>query len=170
MVTKDYFVRLSVDAAQLRLGLMSPNQRQEYLDAYQSVREIDLKNPPPLSDPRCASQLEEYFPETASTHLVGQSSNPTAFKTNATSSPVSPAGWILVIIGSILLLAAYTYDVSAGGYGLGRDVANLDKMSFRMMLLSTGLASIIAGTLCLGFAKVVHALNLLQRTQGHSSV
>lgn len=83
---------------------------------------------------------------------------PTQPDAEASSSVPYVVAYILGLAGVFLILWAFAYDVSAGGYGLGSDVANLDKMERRMMLLQSGLASVLGCLVTVGFAQVVKAI------------
>lgn len=70
--------------------------------------------------------------------------------------------YLLGILGVALIVWAFTYDVSAGSYGYEGGVANLDKMERRMMLLHSGLASMMGCLLSVGFAQVVKAIRSMR--------
>jgi len=76
-------------------------------------------------------------------------------------------GWALVSLGFLLLLGAMLVDVSVDvGYvpaspylpSLPREVANLHAMHVQALIVQGGLASIICGTISIGFGTIVEAM------------
>ena len=122
------FVKLPVDPALMSLATIAQDKRQPYYDAYQAANSVDLKNPPITFE-------------------------------NAPSSTdmATYAGWALMIFGIGLIGWAFLADVSGGEID-GTRVANLDRMSQRLMLLMTGIGSFTSAVLTFGFAAIINAL------------
>ena len=74
-------------------------------------------------------------------------------------------GWILIVVGLIVILFSFMYDVgvstynSGGLYGIPSRVANTDKMAIRQMLHLSGVATFIVGSITLAAGQVVSVVH-----------
>lgn len=89
--------------------------------------------------------------------------SPTNAAPKDTPLPIT-MGWILIVAGVFAVGMAFLYDVgvdvgSGGLYGLPERVANSDKMAFRNMILSTGLASFVSGWIALSCGLILEAID-----------
>lgn len=84
------------------------------------------------------------------------------------SSPNAAPGDVMYVAGSLLTLAAGFFffiflntDVSAGGYGIESEVANLDKMAQRALMFDGIVGLALGGIICFGAGGV---MNVIVRT------
>ena len=69
-------------------------------------------------------------------------------------------GGIMILGGAVLAIMAFAFDVSARDLGIygSSEVANLDKIAVRHMILGSGAALFISGWIALGLERVREAI------------
>ena len=118
-MTIDDFLELDAVSAQAKLLTMAYASRSPFVKAYSERHGVNLEFNAPRQE-----------------------------KSPSGAWPLAAWGWVLITIGAVTSALAYFYSVGVsvdGPYGLQSEVANLDKVAVRHMLLGSGLALFVSG-------------------------
>lgn len=129
-MTVDDFLELDAQAAQAKLLTMPYANRSPFVDAYQTRHGINL----------------EFVVVPSRAHSSG------AF---------SALGWVLVIAGALAGILAFFYRVGVpvgSLYVADGEVANLDRIAIRHMLLASALTAFVSGWVVLAADRIVQEI------------